>query len=266
MVDVPAICAKANFKAKALLLGERLDLRALGETERLATSPLTIAVRGGGTAVLFRYGAVVLFDVAPLEQTTFLKQLHPFVIQPYAENETEEAAIRISTDAKEGIEADAIYLRECAVERLQIVADILSRSVVLATYESRMAKEFDKIEAIASNLERTSRGGNAKELLRFIGAALLSEHRMVGRAEINDKPELIWDKPDLERLFLRLEDAYEISERYSALERKLDLITHTAQTGLELIQNRRSLRVEWYVVALIVMELIVSLIDLYFRK
>jgi hypothetical protein len=48
---------KKSFKARGLLLGERLDLRALGKAERLADAPLAISVRGGGIAVLFRYGA-----------------------------------------------------------------------------------------------------------------------------------------------------------------------------------------------------------------
>jgi len=49
-------------------------------------------------------------------------------------------------------------------------------------------------------------------------------------------------------------DEYEIRERHSALERKLELISQTAQTVLEFMQHSSSLRVEWYVVILIVVE------------
>ena len=47
-----------------------------------------------------------------------------------------------------------------------------------------------------------------------------------------DKPEIIWEHPNLERLYLRLEDEFEIRERHLALERKLNLVSHTAQTVL----------------------------------
>ena len=41
--------------------------------------------RGGGNCRwLFRYGAVVLFNVAPLEEADLLRQLQPLVQQPYA--------------------------------------------------------------------------------------------------------------------------------------------------------------------------------------
>jgi uncharacterized Rmd1/YagE family protein len=89
---------------------------------------------------------------------------------------------------------------------------------------------------------------------------------MVGRVQVDEKPELIWDRPDLERLFVRLEDEYEISERYAALNQKLELISRTAETVLELLQHRRSMRVEWYIVILIVLEILLTLWQMFFRR
>lgn len=42
-----------------MLLGERIDLRSRFAGEVLARNPLTVPVKGGGVAVLFRYGAVI---------------------------------------------------------------------------------------------------------------------------------------------------------------------------------------------------------------
>jgi uncharacterized Rmd1/YagE family protein len=89
---------------------------------------------------------------------------------------------------------------------------------------------------------------------------------MVGRVQMDDKPDLIWERPDLERLYLRLEDEFEIVERYAALERKLELISRTAETVLELLQNRRSLRVEWYIVILIVLEIMLTIYQMFFHR
>ena len=89
------------------------------------------------------------------------------------------------------------------------------------------------------------------------------QHRMVGRAEIGEKPDLIWERPDLERLFLRLEQEYEVRERRHVLEGKLHLISSTAQSLLELRQAQPSLRVEWYIVILIVVEILLTLYELF---
>jgi len=82
---------------------------------------------------------------------------------------------------------------------------------------------------------------------------------------IAEKPGVLWENAALEGLFIRLEDEFEIKERHAALERKLNLITRSAETLLDLLHNRHSIRLEWYVIALIGVELLLSLYDLFLR-
>jgi len=254
-----------EFKARALLVGDRIDLRSLAPADRLATDPITIAAGACGIAVLFRYGTVVFFNVTPLEEGEILRQLAPLVSQPYAAPEIESLDIRIDTGAREGMAGNALNLADYAIERFQLVADILSKSTVLAMYEARAGRSFDLIDPFAADLERNARSSHtAAQLLQQIGAALKSEHNLVGRVEVVDKPEIIWEHPNLERLYLRLEDEFEIRERHLGLERKLELVSRTAQTVLELLQSRRSFRLEWYVVFLILIEVVLSVWQLFF--
>jgi uncharacterized Rmd1/YagE family protein len=253
-----------EFTARALLIGQRIDLRALGSAQRLGGGPLAVSVRGGGAAFLFRYGAVVLFDVQPLEQDEFLRQLRPRVQNPNTEPEVEQVTVRIDPEAKEVLEGATVLLRDTSSERLEIVADILSKSVVLARYESTVAQTFDRIEPFAAELQKERTGSRmARELLAHLGSALMIEQQMVGRVQIDDTPELLWDRPDLERLFARLRDEFEIVERFTALNRKLELVSRTVETALGLIQARRSLRVEWYIVSLIVFEILLTLYQMF---
>lgn len=71
---------------------------------------LRVSVRGGGIAVLFRYGAVVLFDVSASEQAAFLDQIHSRVIQPFPYQETEEIDIRIEPEGREGMDVNTLVL------------------------------------------------------------------------------------------------------------------------------------------------------------
>jgi uncharacterized Rmd1/YagE family protein len=79
---------------------------------------------------------------------------------------------------------------------------------------------------------------------------------MVGRAEVGEKPEITWDAPELDRLYEKLAKEYELRDREQALARKLDLISQAANTYLRLLSDRRTLRVEWYIVILILAEII----------
>jgi uncharacterized Rmd1/YagE family protein len=69
----------------------------------------------------------------------------------------------------------------------------------------------------------------------------------------------------LEQLYLRLEDEFELSERAEILDRKLELISRTVSTTLDLVQTQRGHRVEWYIVGLIVFEIGLTLYDFFIR-
>lgn len=267
---------QATFRAQAVLAGAGIDIASLGSTDRTGAAPLAVeligsltggslaanSAAGGGVAFLFRYGAVVFFDAAPAGITDYLRQIGPHIRQPFAqgERETEMLDIRLDPAGKETIEHNTLVLADVSLEKLQLVADIMAKSVSLAHHEKGIERQFERIEPFAVNLDQWGRGGRAaRELLHNLGGALLAEHRVVAGTRVDDSPELLWDHPELERLWARLRDEFEIRERFAALHSKLSLISRTAETALELLQNRRSLRVEWAIVGLIVFEIVLTL-------
>src|SRR6516165_10442975 len=245
---------------RALLLGERLDTRAFERDEPLGMAPLTVDIPGGGVAVLFRYGAVVLFGTATAALDNFVASLRASVTAALPVVERDDARVVIRAEADQVVDlAGNIFLTEKTTERLQVVADILAKGLVLSHYETRIADIFDGIEPLAATLREKGRAGaRSKELLRHIGDVLLMQQKMVGRVETGEKPELLWDHPELERLYVRLAEEYELRDRDRALDRKLDVISRTVETLIGLVQTRSSLRVEWYIVLLIVAELLLT--------
>jgi uncharacterized Rmd1/YagE family protein len=256
-----------QFTVRATYLGERIDLGRHTSNNRLATNPLLVALDGGGAAAISRYGVVVFFQASPLDESSLIEGLLPLVSQPTRRTESESLSLRIEPQGDERIENGTLYLRELSVERLQLVAWVLSRSVVLGVYESRISESFDRVEPFALELQTHGRGGRKmKALLEQIGSVLLTEHKLVGRVEVREKPDLLWEHPELDPLFLRLQAEFELNERFAALDRKLDLLSRTVSTVLNLLHNRRSLRVEWYIVFLILFEIILSLYGLLGRS
>ena len=104
---------------------------------------------------------------------------------------------------------------------------------------------------------------NRKGMLKLLGNALLVQHRVSGPVAVAEKPDVLWDRPDLERLFARLEDEYELKERVDALNRKLAVIAETANTLADIIDTRRSLRLEIIVVLLIAFEIVITFYQIY---
>ena len=254
-------------KARGRLIGKQLELKNLGQTKRVAVRPLNLSSGNAGLAVLFRYGAVVLFDVPVEEEASLLRSLSPLVIEDTAIMETEDLDIRIVPGVDEGFSGGVLQMNAASTDRLQTVAEVLAQSMVLAEYEETIAATFDRVEPLAQQMKhRGTTNWSPGKLRRDMGDTLLSLHRMVGRVEVGEKPEILWDHPELEPLYLRLEREFEIRERKLALERKLELISRTVETQLELLQAKHSLRVEWYIVILIIVEILLSLYELFIRS
>ncbi|MGN6108842.1 MAG: RMD1 family protein, partial [Kofleriaceae bacterium] len=247
--------------ARAVHVGEQIEVRGL-EPRLGAQLPVVVEVAPSGCAVLLRGGAVVFFGVDPIQQERFLLDLGPRIRERYTRLEVERAVVRIGEG--DGVELDAIVVRELAIESLQVIAEILGKSVILARHEQEIAEAFTSIEPLAIQMKDapTRLPWKQKDLVRHIGAAILVQHQLVGSAEVLEKPDLLWDRPQLDRLYARLEDEYELRERHIALDRKLTVVSRSAQTMLDLQQARRSLSVEWYIVGLILFEILVALFEL----
>ena len=253
--------------AHALHVGDRINTIGF-EGEALSAVPLAIRINRTGIAVLFRYGVAVLIGLSPEDEIGFLERLKPRIGGELARFEEETAIVTLTSEAEDQVQAGGpIQLRDMSPERLLVIADVLAKSVVLADDEREVAKVLEIIEPFAKELAdhgRTRR--NRKGVLQLIGNALLVQHRVSGRVAIGEKPDALWDRPDLERLYARLEDEYELKERVDALTRKLAVVAETANTLADIIDTRRSLRLELIVVALIAFEIIITFYQIYAGK
>jgi required for meiotic nuclear division protein 1 len=256
-----------QLTAHALQIGDRINTAGF-EGQVLSNTPLAMRVGGSGLAVVFRYGVAVFIGLSAEEEKDFLEKLQLRTFGKITPHEEEWAKIEVAKEAEEPIPVGGpILVREFSLERLLVVSDALAKSVVLGHDEREVANVFDTIEPFARELAtfgKTSR--NRTDLLKLMGNALLVQHRVSGRVAVGEKPDVLWDRPDLERLYARLEDEYELSERVETLNRKLAVIADTATTLADIIDTKRSLRLEIIVVFLIAFEIVVTFYEIYARK
>jgi uncharacterized Rmd1/YagE family protein len=253
---------RERINMRAYYVAQRLNLKALERNQRIASSPFVMNAGLDGFAVMFKYGVVVLFGLDAVEEAAYLENLKIFMIEPLDKVEVEEVDIVIDNSLPDGIDPDHIHLRQWSIEHIQIIADIFATSAVLSYYETHMAELFDRIEPVGQRLQHGGPSGKeAHTLLKHIGDTLSIQRKMIGQVEVDDKPDILWDNPQLERFYLRLEDEYELKERHRAVKEKLDMIYRTAETLLGMLQNKRSLRVEWYIVLLIIFDIVYNIIE-----
>jgi uncharacterized Rmd1/YagE family protein len=260
---VPA--PKLRLTARGLLLGERIDTAGLERSDVISTIPLAFRIGAQGYAVLFRFGVAVLVGLSPVEEDDVVRGLAARIVGPFARIEDEAAVIEVAPDREEHIAPGGpIIVRELSAPRLLVIADALAKNVALARDEREVSKVIEVVEPFAAELARTgSSPSNRRQLLRTIGQALLVHHRMSGRVQVEEKPDILWDQPEFERLYARLEDEYELKERAAALARKLRVIDETARALTDIMDTTRSVRLEAAIVALIVVEVLVTFYQLF---
>ena len=256
-----------QIPAHALQIGDRINTAGF-EGQVLSSAPLAVRVGSNGLAVVFRYGVVVFIGLSAAEEAAFLEKLGARTYGKITPAEEEWAKIEVAKEADESIPVGGpILVKEFSLERFLVISDALAKSVVLGRDEREVANVFDTIEPFARELARfgkTSR--NRTGLLKLMGNALLVQHRVSGRVAVGEKPDVLWDRPDLERLYARLEDEYELSERVETLNRKLAVIADTATTLADIIDTKRSLRLEIVVVFLIAFEIVITFYEIYARS
>jgi len=258
--DVQQTYAPAG-RARAVLLGDRLAIDPVRHAQVVSLRPLFYR-QGGGYVVAFRYGAVVMVGLDPAEEDAVLAQTASEVLHPVPLEE-ERVAIEISSAEEGPAPGGVLRVKALSEPLILVLANILAKSVALARYEREVASVFDTIEPAERSLADLGKIPVArKPLLRLIGSALLTRHRVSGRIAFAEKPDVLWDHPDLERFYARLEDEYEIVERGTLLNGKLSVIGAAAETFTDLIDTARSTRLEILIVLLILAELVVAVIPL----
>jgi uncharacterized Rmd1/YagE family protein len=244
--------------ARALLVGDRIDTVGLERSDVLSTSPLSFRAGAKGVTTVFRYGVVTFVGLTTLEEDEVLRTLAPRIKGEYRVREEETAIIELSAERDDQIPPGGpIYVQTLTAERVLVISDALAKSAVLAHDEREVATVFDRIEPFARELAdkgRTPAGRRA--ILSHIGNTLLVQHRVSGRVAVAEKPDVLWDRPNLERLYARLETEYELKERAEALNRKLSVVADTAKALTDVIDTERSLRIEVIIVALILVEVV----------
>jgi uncharacterized Rmd1/YagE family protein len=128
-----------RLSARALLVGESLNTQRIERTKLISTKPLTMRVGDGGYGVFYRFGVIVLFGVPPIEEAALLASIEPFVVNRRDTTEPEDMDLLVGSLAEDTVRADGVIcIRQVTTEHLQVVADVLAKSMVLEHYEREL--------------------------------------------------------------------------------------------------------------------------------
>jgi uncharacterized Rmd1/YagE family protein len=254
------VITRLQFSAHAIMVAERIDVKAISGFEIIAKSPTMVRLGEGGIAAIFRYGAIVLFNCSADEKARLLQAIgaHSSGFGEFGGDEV--TVVDVDPAEQEGPSGQAIKIRNADRLRLQLIAEVMAKATMLSFQERQAARDFDRSEPLARDLAEDGKfSAKPSELLKAVGSMLLAESRLNGRAGVLDRPDLLWDNPGLSGLYARLEGDYELEDRAITLDRKLTTLSHTAETLVETMRYHSSHRLEIAILLLIFVELCLAL-------
>ncbi|HEX5008182.1 MAG TPA: RMD1 family protein [Hyphomonadaceae bacterium] len=259
--------ADRAFKVKSYLLGERIEARNIApeDYKTVVQTPRILEGKDGVRLAIFRFGALVIAYPERVVEPNIPAEIQAQVVSPFDQIETETLSVTCGDPGDGRVkEDDRFVMIDLSSERFSILANALAKSVALARDERRIHAVFEKLEPFARRLARS--GGWAlgpASSLKLLGEALLAQHRMVGRVEVHEKPDILWERPDLLRLHVRLDEEYELTDRARELSRKLKVVEETSSAIADVADAYISRRLEIAIVVLILFEIVLSLYALF---
>ena len=227
---------------EAVFLAERLELSPLKSETRIANGPPLFALESGGHVVVFRHGAAVFFDVDHKVQRDLERSCKKARASGCRRPSENARSLQFDKIGPPGAIDGEITTPADDAEAMQVIAEALSRTVALAHRETEVAQALEALEPEVEELRRRGRASRSvRRLTRLIGRVARAQTRLASRVEVSEKPDAIWDRPELERLYDRIADDYELLDRARILDRKAMLLSQTAGTLVELAAHRAEL-------------------------
>jgi len=255
---------KLNYvkhEAETLYLGESIDLKKVQENVKQYAylnrdHPLVVRLLKDQYAVLTKFGAVTFWDVPYRLRVQFLKEIRSFVRSkksdyPY----DEDTKVLVGGEATK-ITFDKVFLPKLGAEEMKIISYVLSQSVALERYEDEIETSMSEIGTIVENLKSSGRALlSEKQLLRQIGNALSVKQTAVAHLSLFDKPEDVWESPELEEVYNRMNTEYELQDRFDILDEKIQYLSDTSQMLMNFLAEKRSEFLETIIILLFVVDL-----------
>lgn len=194
---------------------------------------------------LFKLG---IEDAALLEQR-YIFQDYPILIEP-----TLEFTCKVSNEQ--------IILKEPLPLYLIIIALVISQSVGLEKYEQDLDVHFEKSQQLL-DLTQSYALLKRSKLIEFARNLTTIQHGMVSDLFLLDKPNILWDNEEAEKLYNRLSSILELKDRSQIVEHKLAHLKDDISMALDMFNHKHSEFLEWIIILLIGFEIVMGLIEFF---
>ena len=140
----------------------------------------------------------------------------------------------------------------------------MAQSVALNRYEDDIEVNLASLEGFMEGLKNRGKIQlKEKQLLNQIGAIFSVKQTAVAHLSLFDKPDEVWESPELEALYHRLHLEFELQDRFDVLDEKLDFLSENTRMLMDFITQKRGNFLELVIIILIAVEIVLFVVDIF---
>ncbi len=216
-------------------------------------------------AFAYTFGVWVFVGYDAKLEKAYIKKYARFIGESQERQLVEEYVIILDeTIEKESVEFNSVKFKSLELEKVMLLAEVLAQSVAMDHFDALSDEMGSRLEKV--NLGLASRGrllAKSKGIAQLIASNNAILQLIISRLSILDAPEMVWEKEEYDRLYSSLRSQFDLDDRFKTIEAKLGFIQNNSEFFLNLLQGRRSERLEIAILIVIVFETLLVLLELF---
>jgi len=142
---------------------------------------------------------------------------------------------------------------------LAVISFVLAQSVALEKIEEKADACLETAMSITNSFERKGLFLHIKKIVKSLIEIVRVRHDVLSNLMILEKPEMVWDDPQLDEIFEEMRDIFEIEERFEAVDKKLNDSFEMASFISDLLAIERENVLEILIIVLIAIEILLGI-------
>lgn len=218
---------------------------------------------------IFYFGSVVFLNFQHheiMDMVNYMKKIQVGIIDGNEFKYVDDYKIESNPNGVFAINNEYMVTEKQVEYQLDIVSTVLAKSVALDKIEIDISYLLDEIEDVVNDLHQGKLTVSDEKLAKMSASILGLKLSTISYVMLLDKPAITWDNENASALFEELGTLFELSERYGNNRHKIDTLMDITEVFSGLAHAKRGTRLEWYIIILIVIEIFLSVFDLFFKR
>jgi uncharacterized Rmd1/YagE family protein len=209
----------------------------------LKTDPLLVQLEEEAMLVVFRYGAIVFFNVQPQQIQQLTDRLKPSGLRENKISSEDDLLFYITTQQKKPVGMEEWHIKEFNRDIALVFGIVLSRSLSLEYYEKLVADVLEQCQqTIAALAMKVWIPHRQREAVKHVGLALSVEHDLAYDVGILDDPDTLWDGGSkVERLYTSLKREFDLENRVRIIQQKISIISRFSTFVPSRLKSQRAI-------------------------